>query len=793
MEEKELYYVRNADTSDSANRWKSHLWRLVDKYLFKTSPHMLSAWRVFLLRKFGAKIGKGCYIASSVTITRPWDFEMGNISGLDEDCFINPPVKIGDYVSIGNNVHIIAGGHDVRSRGFERTPSPVIIDHGAFVGAGTFIGGGVKIGQASVIAAHSHIVQSIPSNKIVANKQKDMLLLPRLTEQDFQKYRFTYDANTEPLVEESVTKRSISVQGKHHGEDLVETIRVIVSKAVEVPLSSNDDNLDMNDIEGWTSLANMMILADIEKQFGISINADDMFEMTSVNSITAVVSRLMSASNNTEECFDSISVLYPHSPLLSGICKNVESLPFKIAIKCNGKVDTYASLYTHICKAAKVMKDLGLKHGDRILLSAHKDIEYIYLYFASHILGVTNVIVDAESNEERLNYIEQKVQPKFCFGYKSKSIPSLLFEELTIEKEDPLSQSPENLSFHETDIAEILFTTGTTGAPKGVCLSYANIYGSASNINEYIRNAKDDIELLGLPICHSFGMGRIRCNLLKGATIVIAGSFANVQKIFKIIEDEHITGFGVVPAAWAYIKKASGKRMSKFANQINYIEIGSAAMPLETKREMLEMFPNTRICMHYGLTEASRICFQEFHDVEHLMTIGKPVTEKVSVKIFQSNGTEAPIGQSGELCVKGNMVMSHYLEGTDTEHAFYGDYFRTGDNGVIDDQGYIHLLGREKELINVGGKKVSPMEVEDAIISLGVGDCVCVPMKDPDGIMGELVKCYVLKGSTDLNFEQISEGLADKLEIYKRPVAYEWIDKIPQTTSGKKQRNFINA
>jgi long-chain acyl-CoA synthetase len=128
------------------------------------------------------------------------------------------------------------------------------------------------------------------------------------------------------------------------------------------------------------------------------------------------------------------------------------------------------------------------------------------------------------------------------------------------------------------------------------------------------------------------------------------------------------------------------------------------------------------------------------------------------------------------------------LDDFDNQNAFYGDYFRTGDCGYMDADGYLYLIGREKELINVGGKKVSPMEVEDAIMSLGVGDCVCVPIKDTQGIIGEQVFCYVLKGSTTLSFEEISQKLSAILEFYKRPVAYDWIDEIPMTASGKKQR-----
>ena len=135
--------------------------------------------------------------------------------------------------------------------------------------------------------------------------------------------------------------------------------------------------------------------------------------------------------------------------------------------------------------------------------------------------------------------------------------------------------------------------------------------------------------------------------------------------------------------------------------------------------------------------------------------------------------------------------MKHYLNHEDCKDAFWGEYFRTGDYGYINDDKYIYLLGREKEMINVGGKKVSPLEVEETIISLGVGDCMCVAVHDKNNIMGELIKCYILKGSTTLSFDEIASRLTSKLELYKRPVEYDWIDKIPTTTSGKKKRLTI--
>lgn len=594
---------------------------------------------------------------------------------------------------------------------------------------------------------------------------------------EFIDYALKYSPESEKESNDQVSEQNIPL-------DILDSAREIVSSVLKEKLSQSDDHTFMNDINGWDSLANMIILSQIEETYSISIPTEEMFNMTSIYKIAKVIDKLTNSTTN----YKNISNLNPHSKLWSNICKNIESNPNKIAIKINDTSITYAKLYENVCKFASYLKAIGLKHRDKIIISAHKEIEYIYTYLASHILGVTNVIVDAESNKERLNYIEEKIQPKICFGYKSDKFSSVLFKDINIQNYDLLQQSTYIDNISENDIAEILFTTGTTGTPKGVCLSYSNIYGSASNINEFIQNSSDEIELLALPICHSFGMGRIRCTLLKGATIVILDGFGNVQKLFKTIEDDNVTGLSFVPAAWAYIQKISGKTIGKYANLIKYIEIGSAPMPTETKKLLLELFPDTRICMHYGLTEASRSTFQEFHDIEHLNSIGKPVTSNVDVKIIDKEGNEQATEAIGEICVKGNMVMKQYLDDDNSSSAFHGLYFRTGDNGYKDKDGYIYIVGREKEMINIGGKKVSPIEVEDAIMSLGVKDCVCVKYNDNSNILGEAIKCYILRGGTQLTFEEIAEKLSYKLERYKCPTMYEWIEQIPYTESGKKQR-----
>lgn len=470
-----------------------------------------------------------------------------------------------------------------------------------------------------------------------------------------------------------------------------------------------------------------------------------------------------------------------HSPLLQAIYQHSMQSADKTAIIAKDITVSYALLWDNILGAAAYLQSSGLKKGDNILLSAVKDVEFVYIYFAAHLLGLVNVIVDPTSNEDRKKYIIEAVRPKKIFGIKE----GVGYSEISLAGR-PINVGP----IFAQDIAEIMFTTGTTGKPKGVLLSHANICGSADNINRYIGNTINDVEVLGLPICHSFGLGRLRCNMLKGATIILLGSFANLKLLFATIEQYSVTGMGMVPAVWEYVKKLSGKHLGKFADQMRYIEIGSAAMSVENKRLLMEMFPNTRIFMHYGLTEASRSLFMEFHEyVDDLTTIGKPITEKVDVKIFSNGGLELPVGESGELCVKGNMVMKSYLADSDTVDAFWGEYFRTGDCAYKSEDGNYYLVGRKKEMINVGGKKVSPIEIEEAILALGgVSDCVCVAMKDPGGLVGEVPKVYILKIGTTKSLDDIKIQLGSKIENYKMPVEFDWIDEIPMTSSGKKQR-----
>ena len=195
------------------------------------------------------------------------------------------------------------------------------------------------------------------------------------------------------------------------------------------------------------------------------------------------------------------------------ISQNASSHPEKAALICGDITISYSDLWYKICNAAAYFSSLTEK-GDRVILSASKSPDFVYCYFGAHLAGCICVPIDSETNVIRLERIVSQAKPKIILGelrnnvtYKVDAFP--VFD----------NRKHDRVSFPaETDIADLLFTTGTTGLPKGVELSFKNQMAAANNINTFIGNTSDDTELLALPISHSFGLGRLRCVLVKGAT-----------------------------------------------------------------------------------------------------------------------------------------------------------------------------------------------------------------------------------------------------------------------------------
>lgn len=475
------------------------------------------------------------------------------------------------------------------------------------------------------------------------------------------------------------------------------------------------------------------------------------------------------------------------------IWNNASKTPDKAAVKSGKDCVTYDELRKKICAARNYFMALE-NYSPRkvVLLAANKQIGFVYAYFGAHMAGLTVVPIDAETNPARFDFITKAVTP-FCVAGFDKALGS--WQNISMKEFDKIEGVESNVDeFPDMNaVADILFTTGTTGTPKGVPLTFINEAAAARNINAFIRNSSDDTELLALPISHSFGLGRVRCALSNGQTIILLGSFANVKRIFKSIEEDGVSGFSMVPSGWKFLQKMSGNKLGEYADRLKYIEMGSAFFSENDKRELANLLPNTRVTMHYGLTEASRSGFMEFlEDNRFLNSVGKP-SPFTDIQVFDENGKMFSDGEEGEIAVTGERVTHGYLGNVASDN-FFGEYFRTGDWGTKNADVYIFLKSCKKENINVGGKKVSPVEVETELNRIPcIEESACIAVSDPEGVLGEVVKAFLVKKGfePEMSFAEIASLLTGKIESYKMPAIYEWIDAIPKTSNGKIQRGLL--
>jgi long-chain acyl-CoA synthetase len=411
-------------------------------------------------------------------------------------------------------------------------------------------------------------------------------------------------------------------------------------------------------------------------------------------------------------------------------------------------------------------------------------------------LGAIVLPIDPNIVRRSLDNIVARTQPKAVFlspGLVSEVSGSIAGSELL--RDDASTASELDIAWPEPEAgADLLFTTGTTGRAKGVLLSHANILAAASQINAFIENSAEDREVVTLPLSHSFGLGRLRCQLLEGGTVILSDGLIFPKRFFALIEKYRATGLSFVPAGFAYLLKVSGDLLSRSSEHLRFVEIGSAPMPRDHKELLMGWFPDARICMHFGTTEASRALFSEFHqDRDALDSIGRP-SPTVHAKVMQDE-REVPEGDWGELWVKGPSVMQGYWQDPKQSDCVLRDgWFTTGDIVAKRADGRFYLQGRRKEIINVGGRKVAPAEVEERLNQLpGIEESACIGIPDPSGLTGEVVKAFLVwdEGADKPTPAELTKGLRKELEGYKIPTVFVWTERLPRTSSGKLQRLLL--
>ena len=345
--------------------------------------------------------------------------------------------------------------------------------------------------------------------------------------------------------------------------------------------------------------------------------------------------------------------------------------------------------------------------------------------------------------------------------------------------------------------ALVLFTSGTTARKKAVVLSHRALLQATTNINEFMGIDQDVREYVSIPLGHSFGLGRVRAVFAVGGTLVLGEGLFSPAAMVKAIESRQCNALSAVPATLAMFQGRLEAALRRAGEQIRTVELGSAFMSPDAKRRLLEVFPHARLCMHYGLTEASRSAFIEFRREAHkLETVGR-AAPNTALRIVRADGSEAAAGEEGEIVIAGAHLTSGYLGDPElTRRALDpSGAFHTGDHGFLDAEGYLHLLGRKDEMINTGGVKISPLELEAKIRESRPSVELCVVgIPDPAGLAGEVpIVAYTGTPSPPLTLVALASELAQRVEKNKLPHDVVRVERIPRTDNGKPIRRELRA
>lgn len=349
------------------------------------------------------------------------------------------------------------------------------------------------------------------------------------------------------------------------------------------------------------------------------------------------------------------------------------------------------------------------------------------------------------------------------------------------------------------DLAGLMFTSGSKGIPKGIMLTHLNMITAAQSIISYIGNSPDDIILNVLPLSFDYGLYQVLMAFLFGGTVVIEPSFSFPVRILKLIEEEHITGFPVLPTICAILEKLHMFRENTYSG-IRYITNTGAALPPTSIKSLMRSFPNARVFSMYGLSECKRVSYLPPEEIiSRPLSVGKAMPN-CEVWLEDEEGRRLPNGSIGELVVRGsNVARGYWRMPEETEKTFHpgplpgervlhsGDLFRT------DGEGYLYFLGRKDDILKCRGQKVSPREIEDAALGIP-GTLEAVAVGFPDDILGHAIRLYlVFEDGKEQTSEEIRIYLHSQLEDFKIPTVIEVCSELPRNNSGKTDRLILSA
>lgn len=471
---------------------------------------------------------------------------------------------------------------------------------------------------------------------------------------------------------------------------------------------------------------------------------------------------------------------------------------------------TNLEVYRWFSRLANGLLELGLQPGDTLLMHMENCPEVTFFYGACQKIGIVFCPSMFLLTEEELSWIAEhseashivttpnllpKVRlacPQFfernrvILAGEEKEPGTVLIGELCKGQPD---DRPTSADLSDDDLAAIIYTSGTTGIPKGVLLTHRNLGSNVHAITNSTRITRDEVALSALPLSHSYGFTTSIIAWHVGLTSVLMRWF-DAEKVFEYTERLHVRSITGVPAM--FIQLLNHPRAPQY-NVRSWKRLQSGAAPLseEVLRAFREKF-GTYLYEGYGLTEASPVvCAQSPHLPVKPGSVGPPL-EGVEVTIRDDFERELPPGTPGEITVRGpNVMQGYFKEPEETERALRGGWLHTGDIGYMDEDGYLFIVERKKDLIISGGFNLYPSEVEQ-VLERHPAVAEAAVIGQPDPILGEVVHAFaVLNAGMEVGEAELIEFTRKSLVYYKCPHRVTFLDELPRTFLGKPSRRGL--
>lgn len=458
---------------------------------------------------------------------------------------------------------------------------------------------------------------------------------------------------------------------------------------------------------------------------------------------------------------------------------------------------TYKEYKNLICRLAALLKNKGIDKYDKVVIEASQTVEFLATELALQLLGAIFVPLERNCSKEKLLSVATTAEASLIISLKDiesdENFKLITMSELTekVQSEPMLT----DYSFPSgEDISELLFSTGTTGKEKGIIITHRNDIALAENVIHGVKLQKDNVELIPSPLNHSHGLRRYYGNMVQGATVILVSSIMNVMGFFGMMDKYKVNSIDLVPTALSVILRLSKGKFAEYKDVLRYIQFGAAPLSDNDKELIRSLLPKTHLYNFYGSTESGCICIYDFNDgKDKPKCIGKPAyNAKIIIVDDDRNEIASSKHNTGLLASFGSMNMSGYWrDEEETARALINGGIYSNDEAYFDEDGDIILLGRKGDVINIGGNKVSPDEIEDvAKKHHSVADCGCIAVKDE--LKGSVPKLFVqVKKGSEFNAMEIRSHLQNNLEPYKVPDLIEQIDKIPRSFNGKLLRREL--